>query len=65
MVGGTVSEVVESRHPGFAPGDLVLGYDGWQAYAASRGAGLRKLDPEAAPISTALGVRMTYFFETI
>lgn len=56
MVGGTVSEVVESRHPGFARGELVLGYDGWQAYAVSTGAGLRKLDPGEAPISTALGV---------
>jgi NADPH-dependent curcumin reductase CurA len=56
MVGGTVSQVVESQHPGFAAGDLVLGYDGWQEYAASSGAGLRKLDPTVAPISTALGV---------
>jgi hypothetical protein len=56
MVGGTVSQVVESQHPGFAAGDLVLGYDGWQEYAVSGGAGLRKLDPTAAPISTALGV---------
>jgi NADPH-dependent curcumin reductase CurA len=28
MIGGTVSEVVESRHPGFAPGDVVLSYGG-------------------------------------
>jgi NADPH-dependent curcumin reductase len=56
MVGGTVSEVVESRRPGFAPGDLVVGYDGWQAYGVSKGAGVRKLDPKEAPISTALGV---------
>lgn len=56
MVGGTVSEVVESRNPGFARGDLVAGYDGWQAYAVSRGAGVRALDPRQAPISTALGV---------
>ncbi len=56
MVGGTVSEVVESKHPGFAKGDFVLGYDGWQAYAVSRGVGVRKLDPRQAPISTALGV---------
>src|SRR5437660_6112397 len=56
MVGGTVSQVVESRHPGFARGDLVAGYDGWQAYAVSSGAGVRKLDPGQAPISTALGV---------
>jgi len=56
MVGGTVSQVVESRHPGFAGGDLVVGYAGWQAYAVSTGAGVRKLDPARAPISTALGV---------
>ena len=56
MVGGTVSQVVESRHPGFARGDLVAGYNGWQAYAVSTGAGVRKLDPGQAPISTALGV---------
>ncbi len=56
MVGGTVSEVFESRLPGFARGDFVLGYDGWQAYAVSQGVGARKLDPKQAPISTALGV---------
>jgi len=56
MVGGTVSEVVESRHSAFAPGDHVLGYDGWQEYGMSNGAGVRTLDPKEAPISTALGV---------
>ena len=56
IVGATVGEVIESKHPGVAQGDLVLGYDGWQAYALSRGVGVRKLDPEQAPISTALGV---------
>jgi hypothetical protein len=56
MVGGTVGQVVESKHPAFAPGDLVLGYDGWQEYAVSKGVGMRKLDPAQAPISTALGV---------
>jgi NADPH-dependent curcumin reductase CurA len=56
MVGGTVSEVVESRHPGFAKGDLVAGSDGWQAYGLSKGAGVRTLDATQAPISTALGV---------
>ncbi len=56
MVGGTVSEVIESRHPAFAAGDLILGSDGWQQCAASTPRGLRKLDPRAAPISTALGV---------
>ena len=56
MVGGTVGEIVKSRHPNYAPGDIVLGYGGWQDYALSSGAGLRKLDPAAAPVSTALGV---------
>jgi NADPH-dependent curcumin reductase len=56
MVGGTVGEIVKSRHPNYAPGDIVLGYGGWQDYALSSGAGLRKLDPAAAQVSTALGV---------
>src|SRR5437867_11063523 len=37
MCGHTVSQVVESRHPGFSAGDLVTGYDGWQDYARSNG----------------------------
>ncbi|HEY7253122.1 MAG TPA: NADP-dependent oxidoreductase [Methylomirabilota bacterium] len=56
IVGGTVGEVLESRHPAVARGDLVLGYDGWQSHAVSNGGALRKLDPKQAPISTALGV---------
>ena len=56
MVGGTVGEIVASRNPKYAVGDVVLGYGGWQDYALSSGAGLRKLDPAAAPVSTALGV---------
>jgi NADPH-dependent curcumin reductase CurA len=56
MVGGTVGDIVSSRHPGFTTGDIVLGYGGWQEYAVSNGKGLRKLDPATAPVSTALGV---------
>jgi NADPH-dependent curcumin reductase CurA len=56
MVGGTVSEVLESKHPNFKAGDYVQGYDGWQTHSISNGAGVRKLDPAHAPISTALGV---------
>jgi NADPH-dependent curcumin reductase len=56
IVGGTVGEVLESRHPAVARGDLVLGYDGWQSHAVCKGGALRKLDPKQAPISTALGV---------
>ena len=55
MVGGTVSQVIESKNPAFAAGDVVLGYDGWQDFGLSKGLELRKLDPSSAPISTALG----------
>jgi hypothetical protein len=56
MFGETVSQVVESRHPGYSAGDYVLVKNGWQEYALSDGQGVRKLDPQAAPLSTALGV---------
>jgi len=55
MVGGGVAQVVESKNPGFAPGDFVEIYMGWQEYAISNGKGFRKLDP-SIPVSTALGV---------
>jgi NADPH-dependent curcumin reductase CurA len=56
MEGGTVGEVVASNNDRFAAGDIVLGHTGWQTHALSNGAGLRKLDPKLAPVSTALGV---------
>ncbi len=56
MVGQTISEVVESKNDRYRPGDFVLGFDGWQSYAASDGKGLRKLDPATAPLSYAVGV---------
>ncbi len=56
MVGGTVGEIVASKNPKFAVGDIVVGSNGWQDYAVSSGAGLRELDPAVAPVTTALGV---------
>ncbi|GAA1489199.1 NADP-dependent oxidoreductase [Brachybacterium sacelli] len=56
IVGGTVSEIVESSDDGFAPGDVVLSYGGWQEYSIEPAAGLRRLDPGSAPVTTALGV---------
>ena len=56
MVGGTVGEVVESKDPAFAPGDIVTAYTGWQKYAAANSSTVRKLDPSVAPVTTALGV---------
>src|SRR5437588_9293847 len=37
MVGSTVSQVMASKHPGFAEGDFLVGYDGWPEYAVSDG----------------------------
>lgn len=56
MEGGTVGEVVASNHPDYAPGDFVLSHSGWQEYAIADGHSVRKLDPNLAPLSTALGV---------
>ncbi|MGH3443964.1 MAG: NADP-dependent oxidoreductase [Nocardioidaceae bacterium] len=56
IVGGTVCEVAESRNPDYAAGEIVLAYTGWQTHAISGGRGLRRLDPDVAPVSTALGV---------
>ena len=59
----TVSQVVESRMPGYATGDLVFNTNGWAAYGLM-GEGVarpsymipRKLDPKAGRISQAVGV---------
>lgn len=56
MEGGGVGEVIASNADGFTPGDKVLGMFGWATHAVADPSTLRKLDPNAAPITTALGV---------
>jgi NADPH-dependent curcumin reductase len=56
MEGGTVSEVIASDSAAFKKGDIVLSRAGWQTHALSDGQGLSKIDPNLAPISTAVGV---------
>jgi NADPH-dependent curcumin reductase CurA len=56
MVGGTVGTVVESRHPGYQPNEVLVGYWGWQEYAVSDGQGMERFDTSLALMSTALGV---------
>ncbi len=56
MEAGCVGEVIASRHPGFAEGDVVTGPFGWASHALSDGTAVRRLDPSVAPVSTALGV---------
>jgi NADPH-dependent curcumin reductase CurA len=56
MGAGGVGVVMVSQHPQFKPGDIVNGFFGWQEYAVSDGNGVRKVDPNLAPISTSLDV---------
>jgi NADPH-dependent curcumin reductase CurA len=56
MTGGTVGEVIESRHTGFKAGELVNGALGWQEYTVTDGTGVRKVDGAKAPPSYYLGV---------
>jgi NADPH-dependent curcumin reductase len=58
MVGGTVGEVVESKHPQFKAGDKVVGMGGWQQYSvvdANQPGVLRKVDTTHIPLSAYLG----------
>jgi NADPH-dependent curcumin reductase CurA len=55
MVGGTAGEVVESRNPKFKPGDIVVGYLGWQTYGVTDGVGMYKVDTTHVPLSAYLG----------
>jgi NADPH-dependent curcumin reductase CurA len=57
MRAGTVGQVVESRHPSFAKGDVVQGLFGWQEYAVG-GKGLAQATPvpEGTPLTWPLGV---------
>jgi NADPH-dependent curcumin reductase CurA len=56
MIGSTVSKVEKSRHPQYKEGDVVLADCGWQDFALSNGTELVRLDPNAGPLSAALGV---------
>ena len=58
MIGGTVGEVVDSKHPKFHVGDKVVGMGGWQHYSVVDGNALgmlRKVDTTHVPLSHYLG----------
>ena len=56
LTGGSVGEVVDSRNPKFAKGDVVNGLLNWATYTVHGGQGLRKVDVSAVPASAYLGV---------
>jgi len=56
MTGETAGEVIESKHPNFAPGEKVTAPAGWQLYGCVKGDLLTKIDPSTrAPLSYFLG----------
>jgi NADPH-dependent curcumin reductase CurA len=55
MRAGSVVEVTASNHPGFQPGDHVVGTFGVQEHVVSDGKGTLKIDTSLAPPSTYLG----------
>ncbi len=58
MIGGTVGEVVASKHDAYAAGDTVVGMGGWQEYSVVNGNDrglLRKVDTRHIPASAYLG----------
>lgn len=56
MVGGTVAKVVSSSVAGFAAGDWVQAFGGWQDYALSDGTGVINMGTSPENPSWALGV---------
>ncbi len=56
MEAAGVGEVIEAAPGGHVPGTLVVGPLGWASHAVVRADAVRVVDPEAAPIQTALGV---------
>jgi NADPH-dependent curcumin reductase CurA len=56
IIGEVVGRVVESNDPRYVPDDIVEGPLGWQEFAVAGAKGLRKIDPSAGPITTALYV---------
>ncbi|TCL64695.1 NADP-dependent oxidoreductase [Rhizobium sp. BK251] len=56
MVGEAVAEVLESRHSGFRPGELVLARTGWVTHSVLAGQQLARLDERFQPVTTALGI---------
>jgi NADPH-dependent curcumin reductase CurA len=55
MAGASISEVVESKAPGFSPGDLVFADTGWQDYAALPAKRVMKV-PKVEPMTHLLSV---------
>jgi NADPH-dependent curcumin reductase CurA len=58
MIGGTVGEIIATRHAKYAVGDSVVGMGGWQHYSvvdANQPGAVRKVDTQHVPLAAYLG----------
>ena len=58
MIGGTVGEIVATRHAKYAVGDSVVGMGGWQQFSvvdANQPGAVRKVDTSHVPLAAYLG----------
>lgn len=56
LQGEVVAKVMESKTDELNTGDFVAAPLGWQEYGTAHISAVRKLNPESAPVSTALGI---------
>jgi len=56
IAGSAVGKIMSSRSPLFNTGDFVAGMLAWEDYTVANGKNVRKINPDLAPLSTALGV---------
>ena len=56
MEGGAVGRVLDANGTALGEGDIVFGPFGWASHATAPAKACRRLDPDRAPVTTALGV---------
>ena len=56
ITGGAVGKIIESKCPNFSIGNIVEGFSiGWQKFSKVKSHSIRKVNPDIAPIQTAVG----------
>lgn len=56
MPGESISTIVDSKHPEFKIGELVLADTGWKSHAIAQGHEVRRIEAHSLPVTTLLGV---------
>jgi hypothetical protein len=56
IASGIVAEVIESKDSKFSKGDFVVGMLSWKETQVVKAEGLKKVDPDQAPLSAYLGI---------